>query len=84
MSFTGAGARFFCDRSLFARSGALCSDCSTAGKATLTLARAPRTIVVQDAVRPYLTGACATNRRDFHKVFHNFCGSIPEQPIQRR
>jgi len=39
-------------------------------------ARAVRTIVVQDALRPYLTGAGATNCLDFHKVFHSLCGSI--------
>jgi hypothetical protein len=37
---------------------------------------AARTIVVQDAVRPHLTGDDAINCRDFHKVFHNLCGSI--------
>ena len=32
---------------------------------------AARTIVVQDAMRPYLVGDGATNCRDFHKVFHS-------------
>jgi hypothetical protein len=47
-------------------------------------AQGARTIVVQDGMSPYLTGASTTSCRDFHKVFHSFCGSIPEQPIQRR
>jgi hypothetical protein len=45
---------------------------------------APRTIVVQDALRPYLASDGAIDCRDFHIVFHSLCGSIPEPTIQRR
>jgi hypothetical protein len=77
MSFTG---RLFFPTSLVVRESRRRCAAAAAGDA----GAAGRTIVVQDAVRPYLTGADATNCRDFHKVFHSLCGSVPEQPIQRR
>jgi hypothetical protein len=56
----------------------------SAARSFATVGGAARTIVVQDAVRPYLAGAGTTNSRDFHKVFHSLCGRIPEQTFQRR
>jgi hypothetical protein len=79
MSFPGAGTMFFLTPLAVQESRRLCAA-AAAGDA----GAGGRTIVVQDAVRPYLTGADATNCRDFHKVFHSLCGSVPEQPIQRR
>jgi hypothetical protein len=75
MSFTGMGSMFFSAvRRPFSsrrRRASIARGCSEESQA-----RVARTILVQDAVRPYLAGAEATKRRDFHKLFHSLCGSI--------